>query len=81
MPRFELSMSSRQVIACLAGLALLSTSVNAWGLGKSQPAAQAEDLQVLPQATPGHGAPLRDHYYWNEKTGTMHVYSMSLTEI
>ena len=67
-------MSSRQYITCSVGFALLLTvtSVNGWGLGKSQPAAQAEDLKVLPQAGSGNAAPLRDHYYWNEKTGKVH---------
>ena len=50
-------------------LTLLASPAAGWGLTKSSANEQLEDIQLLPKSSTGAPAALRDHYWYNAKTG------------
>lgn len=48
---------------------LLASPADGWGLTKSSANEQPEDIQLLPKSGTGAPAALRDHYWYNAKTG------------
>ena len=50
-------------------LSLLASPADGWGLTKSSANEQPEDIQLLPKSSTGAPAALRDHYWYNAKTG------------
>ena len=54
--------------ACIA-LGLFATPGAGWGLGKAPADTHSQDIQILPQSATSTPAPVREHYWWNAKTG------------
>ena len=64
-------MSASLFVRCVrvSVLALLATTAAGWGLSRNPANEDLQDIQILPQSSSGTPAVLRDHYWYNAKTG------------
>ena len=74
-------MSASLLVRCVrvSVLALLATTAAGWGLSRNPANEDLQDIQILPQSSSGTPAVLRDHYWYNAKTGEPAMTAASCT--